>query len=104
MLLKPAAAPAIGRLPSGSAIISRDPFAEEFSHQPRDLMAMSSQGEVPGVEQVEFQRLEVALVGLGSGGREDLIVLAPDDQDRGLVLAEVCLPLQWGRAAGCCRS
>ena len=51
------------------------------------------QGEVAGVEQVKLQRLEVALVRLGPGGRENLVVLAPRDQHRRLVLAKILLPL-----------
>ena len=67
---------------------------EEVSHQPGDLVAVGFQGEVAGVEQVKFQRLQVALVGLGPGGREDLVVLPPSDQHRRLVFAEVLLPLR----------
>ena len=69
-------------------------LAEELPHQLGDLVAVGFQGEVAGVEQVELQRLQVALVRLGPGGGEDLVVLAPDDQHRRLVLAEVLLPLR----------
>ena len=34
-------------------------LAEEFAHQPGDGVALLFQGEVPGVEQVELQRLQV---------------------------------------------
>ena len=71
-----------------------DVLAEEVPHQLGDLVAVLLEGEVPGVEQVKLQVLQVALVGLGAGGREDLVVLSPDDQRRRLVLAEVCLPLR----------
>ena len=69
-------------------------LAEELPHQLGDLVAVRFQGEVAGVEQVELQRLQVRLVRLGPGGREDLVVLAPGDQHRRLVLAEVLLPLR----------
>ena len=48
---------------------------------------------MPCVEEVEFGVGEVAEVGVCAGGGEDFVVLAPDDQGRGLVLAEVFLPL-----------
>src|SRR6478672_11234960 len=41
---------------------------------------------------MELQRLQVPLVRLSSGCRENLVVLSPDDQHRRLVLAEVRLP------------
>src|SRR5678815_1374779 len=67
-------------------------LAKELSYQLGDLVAIRFQGEVAGVEQTVFQRLQVALVSLGPGGREDLVVLPPGDQHRRLVLAEVLLP------------
>src|SRR5262245_31921833 len=69
-------------------------LAEELAHQPSDGIALGLQGEVAGVEQVVRERLQVALVRLGAGGREDLVVLPPGDQHRRLVLAEVLLPLR----------
>src|SRR5882672_11301680 len=47
-----------------------------------------------GVEQVKLQYFPVALVRLGPGRREDLVVLPPGDQHRRLVLAEILLPLR----------
>ena len=69
-------------------------FAEEIPHQPGDLGAVGLQGEVPGIEEMEVDGLQVTPVGLSSGRREDLIVLAPDDQHRRLALAEIRLPLR----------
>ena len=46
-----------------------------------------------GVEQVVLDVLEVTPVRVGPGGREDGVVLAPDDEGRRLVLAEVVVPL-----------
>ena len=51
-----------------------------------------SSAKMPGVEQVELQRLQIPLVRLGPGGREDRIVLSPRDQHRRLVLPEILLP------------
>ena len=58
----------------------------------RAISSPSFQGEVTRIEQMEVQRFQVALVRLGPGGREDFVVLAPHDQHRRLVLAEVLLP------------
>src|SRR6516162_11013095 len=70
----------------------RDVPAEEVAHEPSDEVPVAFQREVAGVEQVELQRLEVPLVRLGPGRREDLVVPAPRDQHRRLVLPEVLLP------------
>src|SRR5947209_8533755 len=64
-------------------------LAEELPHQPGDGVALGLQGEMAGVEQVVLQRLQVPFVRLGPGGREDLVILAPRDQHRRLVRAEV---------------
>src|SRR5262245_14252924 len=66
--------------------------AEEVSHEPSDQVAVAFQREVPGVEQVELYHLEVSLVRLGPGRRKDLVVPAPHNQHRRLVLPEVLLP------------
>src|SRR5215469_7905793 len=71
--------------------------AEEVSHEPGDQIPVAFQREVPGIEQVELQRLEVPLVRLGPGRREDLVVPAPHDQHRRLVSPEVHLPLRGER-------
>jgi hypothetical protein len=59
-----------------------------------DLVAVCFQGEVPGIEQMELQRLQIALERFGRGGREDLVVLPPRDEYRRLVRSEVLLPLR----------
>ena len=43
-------------------------LSEEVPHQLRDLVAIRFKGKVPGVEEVEFQRLQVTLVRLRPGG------------------------------------
>src|SRR5438874_2739256 len=68
-------------------------LAEEVAHQPGDGVTLGLQGEMAGVEQVVLQRLQVALVRLGPGSREDLVVLAPGDEHWRLVRAEVLLPM-----------
>src|SRR5262245_65154081 len=68
--------------------------AEEVSHEPSDQVPVAFQREVAGVEQVELYRLEVSLVRLGTGRRKDLVVGAPHNQHRRLVLPEVLLPLR----------
>ena len=64
------------------------------SHEPSDQVPVAFQREVAGVEQVELHRLEVSLVRLGPGRREDLVVPAPHNEHRWLVLPEVLLPLR----------
>ena len=58
---------------------------------------MRFKSKVPGIEEMDFRIWEVALVGRGAGCHEDCIILAPDDQGRRFVFAEVGLPLgiQW---------
>ena len=58
-----------------------------------NLLAIFFQGEVSGIQQVDFDGLQVACVGVGAGGGEDLVVLAPDDQGGRLMGPEVGLPL-----------
>src|SRR5882724_5546014 len=69
-------------------------FSKELSHQLCDGIAVRFQGEVASVDQVVVQRLQIALVGLGSSGWEDLVVLPPRDQHRRLTRAEILLPLR----------
>src|SRR5262245_44151585 len=68
--------------------------AEEVAHKPSDPIPFAFQREMAGVEQVELERLEVSLVRLGPGRRKDLVVGAPHNQHRRLVLPEVLLPLR----------
>src|SRR5262249_3503891 len=68
--------------------------AEEVAHEPHDHVPFAFQREVAGIKQVELDRLEFSLVGFGPSRRKDLVVLAPDNQHRWLVLPEVLLPLR----------
>src|SRR5262249_6287879 len=72
----------------------RHMLAEQISQVRSDFIAIRFQSEVASVEQVELQRLQVAFVRLCPLSRKDLVVPAPDDQHRGLVLAEIRLPLR----------
>jgi hypothetical protein len=69
-----------------------DVLAEEVPHQVGDRVAIFLKREVSGVEQVKLQSLQVFLVWLSAGSGEDRIVLAPNDECRWLVRAEVGLP------------
>ena len=46
-----------------------------------------------GIQQVEFQIFEIALIRVGAIGRENIVILAPNDKRWRLVLAKICLPL-----------
>lgn len=72
----------------GSAL---DRAPKEVAHQARDLLAVLFQREVAGVEQVQPGLGQVAQIGGGAFRRKDLVVLAPDDEHRRLVLAEIRL-------------
>jgi len=47
---------------------------------------------MPRVDQVKLDLGQVALVGVSAVGRKDLVVLAPDDERRRLVLKRLALP------------
>jgi len=68
-------------------------LAEKVSNERGDQRTVLFQSEVARVEQVELHVLQVTPVGVSPGGRENRVVLSPDDQSRRLVLAEVFLPL-----------
>jgi hypothetical protein len=56
--------------------------------------ALSSSRKMPCVDQVKLDVGQIALVRVSAVSREDLVVLAPDDQRRWLVLAEIGLHLR----------
>ena len=80
-------------------VTSRDPSGvclhlpiQERPHELGDHLTILFEREVPGIQDVKLEILEIAFVRIRSLGREDRIVLAPHDQGRGLMLAEVRLP------------
>src|SRR5262249_57740701 len=85
---------------SGWPLLLRGALAEKLPHEGCDLVAVRFEGEVAGVEEVVLQRLQVAFVRLGPLRWEDLVVLPPGDEHRGLVRAEVILPLRVERRGG----
>ena len=64
---------------------------EEIANNRRDLGSLTFQGEVPGIEQVQFRVWIVAPESFSSGGDEEWIVLAPYGEQRGPVRADVLL-------------
>jgi hypothetical protein len=65
--------------------------AEEVADQGGDLLAMCLQGEMPGVEQMEFRIGQIAFEGFRSGRPEDLVVATPGQQGGRLMGTEVLL-------------
>src|SRR4051794_19198965 len=68
-----------------------DVLTEEAARRVGDELELFLEREVSGVEEVQLRVGQVALVGLGAGGAEDLVVRAPGDQCWRLVLAEVMM-------------
>jgi hypothetical protein len=68
-------------------------FAKEVANVLRDHITVFFQREVASVEQVKLEILQVTLVRMGSLSRKNVIVLAPNDQRRRLMLTQVGLPL-----------
>jgi hypothetical protein len=78
-------------------------LAKELAHQLGDLVAIRFQGEVAGVKQVYSSVLRSRLYGSAPAAGKILVVLAPRDQHRRLVRAEVLLPrrvLRWIATVG----
>src|SRR3954471_16391320 len=64
---------------------------QEVADVSADLRAVGFQREVAGVEQVELAVGKISPERLRAGGAEDLVVLAPGDEQGWLVGAEVLL-------------
>ena len=67
---------------------------QEFHHQFRDRFPIFLKGEVTRIQDVEIQILQIAFVRMSASFGKDGIVLAPDDEGRGLVRPQVLLPLR----------
>ncbi len=72
-------------------------FGQERKNKTRDLVVLLVQGEMAGVEQMDFGIRQIALERLRAGSDERGIVPPPDHQNRGLVLAQPRLPRRIGR-------
>ena len=64
---------------------------EEVVDQRDHLIGLVLQREMAGVEEMKLQVGQIALVRMRAIGGENLVVLAPDDQRRRLMLAEISL-------------
>jgi hypothetical protein len=64
----------------------------EGGDQLRDLGCVRGQREVAGIEQVKLGARNIRQVGTGAVGDEELVVGAPGDQRRRLVLTQVGVP------------
>ena len=67
-------------------------FGQERENKTRDVVVLLVQGEMAGVEQVNFAIRQIALERLRTGSDERGIVPPPDHQNRRLVLAQPRLP------------
>ena len=67
-------------------------FGQERKNETRDFVVLLVQGEMAGVEQMDFGIRKIALERLRTGSDERRIVSPPDYQNRRLVLAQPCLP------------
>jgi len=65
-------------------------FGQERKNETRDLVVLLVQGEVAGVEQVDFGVRKIALERLRTGSDERGIVPPPDHKNRWPVLAHAC--------------
>src|SRR4029077_14212181 len=64
---------------------------QEVADDRRDLGSLALEGEVAGIEQVDLGVRIVAFEGLGPGGQEERVVLAPNRKKRRLPGADVFL-------------
>jgi len=71
-------------------------IADEWHH----FVGFVLERKMPRVDQVKLDLGQVALVRVSAVGREDFVVLAPDDERRRLMLAEICLHLRIKRHIG----
>jgi len=75
-------------------VLTDDLALEPATNECDDEIAVLFEDEVPGVEQMKLCIREVIEVRERSGEWEDLVVTTPGDDRRGLILAEVRLPLR----------
>lgn len=71
---------------------SLNPIAlQERNHFTRNLVQMILQREMPSVNEMNLRFWEESFESLGSRGDEKHVVLAPDSNERGLILSEVLM-------------
>src|SRR5258708_3777748 len=73
---------------------------EEVTDQRHQFVNVVFEGERAGFDEMKFGMGKVALVGVCAAGGENEVVLAPDDQRRGLMLAEIGLHRRIKRKIG----
>src|SRR5690242_15526000 len=75
----------------GASLASVQLARQEVADDGGDLGSLAFEREMPGIEQVDFGLGIVTPEGLGAGGQEERIVLAPDGEKRRSPAAEVLL-------------
>src|SRR5262249_35587463 len=78
----------------------RDLTVKEIADEWHHFVGFVLERKMPCVDQVKLDLGQVALVRVSAVGREDFVVLAPDDERRRLMLAEICLHLRIKRQIG----
>src|SRR5215510_7620409 len=84
---------AVGRA-AASVASRRDLTVQELADERHHLIGLVLKREMTRVDQMKLEVAKITLVGVSAVGREDLVVLAPNYERRGLMLAEICLHLQ----------
>ena len=67
-------------------------LCKEVTDTARDFGPIFLKGKMARIEKVELDVVQISLVGMRTVRRKDFVVLAPHNQRRRLVLAEVGLP------------
>src|SRR5215813_8060471 len=90
---------AVGRA-AASVASRRDLTVQEIADERHHLIGLVLKREMTRVDQMKLEVANVTLVRVSAVGREDLVVLAPNYERRGLMLAEICLHLRIKRHIG----
>jgi hypothetical protein len=75
-------------------------LGHELEDQVRNLVRLFVQCEVPSVEQVDFRSRKIPREGFRTRRDEGWVVLAPDHEGRGLMVAQPVLPFRIRRDVG----
>src|SRR5215475_6208689 len=78
----------------------RDLTVQEIADERDHLVGLVLKREMTRVDQMKLEVAKVTLVGVSTVGRKYLVVLAPNDERRRLMLAEICLHLRIERHIG----